>query len=207
MVTDRRPSRGEPREEYDESTRLTEIRVPDSENLMPLFERVASARDGEARAPMGDACESLLRTLAKFYEVSPPDLKILGVRPHRTHEGRLSYELFGDYNLTLARIRLWTRTPMIRKWTSSRTLLSTLCHEFMHHLDVVQLGFPRSYHTTGFFERSHRLYLSVTAQPYYPLAWQKSGRDGSRQIDWPETNRRRAATGALTKDRREARES
>ena len=85
---------------------------------------------------------------------------------------------------------------MIRKWTSSRTILSTLCHEFMHHLDVVQLGFPKSYHTTGFFERTHRLYLGVMGQPYYPLAWQSPARDGSRSIDWPETNRRKSRVRA-----------
>lgn len=169
-----------------------EIRVPSSGDLISLFGVLESAREAEARAPMRQVCEELLRGFSEFYEIPPPSLDLLGVRPHRTREGRLSYELFGDYNLTLTRIRLWTRTPMVRKWTSSRTLLSTLCHEFMHHLDVVQLGFSRSYHTLGFFERSHRLYLGVTAQPYYPLAWRAPERDGSRAIDWPETNRRRA---------------
>lgn len=192
MVTERRPSRGKLRQEYDESSRLTEIQVPRSDELATSFARLQSARDEETRAPLGRACEELMQTFAAFYQVSPPELKVLGVRPHRTREGLLSYELFGDYNLTLTRVRLWTRTPMIRKWTSSRTLLSTLCHEFMHHLDVVQLGFGRSYHTTGFFERSHRLYLGVLGQPHYPLAWQAPQRDGSRSIDWPETNRRRA---------------
>jgi hypothetical protein len=113
------------------------------------------------------------------------------VRPHRTREGRLAYELLGDYDLALTRVRLWTRTPMIKKWSSSRTILSTLCHEFMHLLDVVHLGFAKSYHTTGFFERTHRLYLGVTGQAYYPLAWQAPQRDGSRSVDWPETNRRK----------------
>jgi hypothetical protein len=160
-----------------------------------LFGRIESARDAEARAPLREACTELLQGLADLYDVSPPGLEMPGVRPHRTHEGRLSYELFGDYNLTRARIRVWTRTPMIRKWTSSRTILSTLCHEFMHHLDVVQLGFPKSYHTVGFFERSHRLYLGLMAQPYYPLAWRPPERNGSRSIDWPESNRRRSSAG------------
>ena len=197
METNRRPSRNKLRQEYDQSSRLTEIEVPGrSDGLTQLFAQLEIARDAEARAPMAQACQDLLDRFAEFYDVAPPTLKLLGVRPHRTREGRLSYELLGDYNLTLTRIRLWTRTPMIRKWTSSRTLLSTLCHEFMHHLDVVRLGFPKSYHTTGFFERSHRLYLGVTDQSHYPLAWQAPHRDGSRSIDWPETNRRRASVRA-----------
>ena len=191
METEPRPSRGKPREEYDESTRFTELRVPSSEGLARLFGLLESARDAEERVALERACQRLLDEFAEFYEVPPPSLKLLGVRPHRTHEGRLSYELFGDYSLTLVQIRLWTRTPMIRKWTSSRTLFSTLCHEFMHHLDIVRLGFEKSYHTTGFFERAHRLYLGVTAQPYYPLAWRPPDVDGYRSINWPETNRRR----------------
>lgn len=192
MVTDRRPSRGKPRQEYDDSSRLTDVEVPRPESAAPCVGLIESARDAELRKPLSQVCEQLLHEFADFYKVPRPSVELLGVRPHRTHEGRLSYELFGDYNLTLARIRLWTRTPMIRKWTTSRTILSTLCHEFMHHLDVVRLGFPKSYHTTGFFERSHRLYLGVMGQAYYPLAWRAPERNGSRSIDWPETNRRRA---------------
>jgi hypothetical protein len=195
MVTDRRPSRGKPRQEYDDSSRLTEIQVPLSHGQPPMLDLLESARGPERRGPLGKICEQLLDGFAEFYKVPPPSVKLLGVRPHRTREGRLSTELFGDYTLELAQIRLWTRTPMIRKWTSSRTILSTLCHEFMHHMDVVRLEFPRSFHTTGFFERTHRLYLGVTGQAYYPLAWRAPERDGSRSIDWPESRRRARATG------------
>jgi hypothetical protein len=191
MVTDRRPSRGKPRQEYEDSSRLTDIEVPRSDGLTPMFALLDSARDAERREPLSRICQQLLDGFAEFYEVPPPSVELLGVRPHRTREGRLSRELLGDYDLDLARIRLWTRTPMMRKWTSSRTILSTLCHEFMHHLDVVRLEFPRSFHTTGFYERTHRLYLGVTGQPYYPLVWHAPERDGSCSINWPETNRRK----------------
>lgn len=191
MVTDRRPTRGKLRQEFEESSRVVEIEVPPAGDLAPMFALLETARAEERREPICRVCQQLLDDFAGFYNVPPPSLELLGTRPHRTREGRLSTELLGDYNLDLSRIRLWTKTPMMKKWTSTRTLLSTLCHEFMHHLDVVRLGFPRSYHTTGFYERTHRLYLGVTGQPYYPLAWQAE-RGGSRQIDWPETNRRRS---------------
>ena len=191
MVTDRRPARGDLRKEYDDSSRLVEIPVPSPDGLAPLFAELAAARDGEIPEALRDTCDELLRAFAEFYEITPPGLHLLGVRPHRTYEGHLASETFGDYTFASMRIRLWTRTAMIKRWTSSRTILSTLCHEFMHHLDAVGLGFPKSYHTTGFFERTHRLYLGVTGQPHYPLAWQAPGKNGSRSIDWPETNRRR----------------
>jgi hypothetical protein len=191
MKTDRRPSRGERRREYDASSGLTEIPVPLSTDLATMFASLEAARDVEARDSTTEACKQLLDRFSEFYRVTPPTLKLLGVRPHRTMEGLLASELLGDYNFDLTRIRLWTRTPIQRQWTSSRTILSTLCHEFMHHLDACQLGFPSSFHTVGFFERTHRLYLGVTGQSYYPLAWFPPEPDGSRGIDWPETNRRK----------------
>jgi hypothetical protein len=195
MNTERRPSRGDLAKEYDASTRLIEIHVPPSEVLAPVFGRLEEGRDSEARKDLNQVCTELLDTLAKFYGVDAPSVKLLGVRPHRTYEGLLASELFGDYNINQAGIRLWTRTSIQKNWTSSRTLLSTLCHEFMHHLDVVQLGFAKSYHTTGFFERTHRLYLAVLGQPHYPLAWHPPEKNGSRAINWPETNRRKALAG------------
>jgi hypothetical protein len=192
MKTDRRPSRGKARQtEYDASSRLTEIAVPLSANLTPMFESLEIARDAEARVPLNKVCKQLLDRFSECYGVPPPSVKLLGVRPHRTYEGVLASELLGDYTFKLTQIRLWTRTPMQRRWTSSRTLLSTLCHEFMHHLDACHLGFPSSFHTIGFFERTHRLYLGVTGQPYYPLAWSAPDGHGSCTIDWPETNRRK----------------
>jgi hypothetical protein len=191
MTTDRRPARGKAREEYDASSRLTEIAVPPLGSLASMFDSLETAREDEARHALHGACEGLLAGLSGFYRVPPPGVKLLGVRPHRTREGRLSTELLGDYDFDSAGIRLWTRTPIQRKWTSSRTILSTLCHEFMHHLDAVYLGFPSSYHTVGFFERTHRIYLAVTGQAYYALAWSLPQTNGSRTIDWPETNRRK----------------
>lgn len=191
MTTDRRPSRGRSRAEYDASTLLTDLPVPLLEAIPSVIDRLEEARSSAARGAVNEVCEALLRRLSEFYGVPVPTLKLLGTRPHSTSEGRLAREVLGDYEFGSARIRLWTRTPMQRKWTSARTILSTICHEFMHHLDATQLDFPNSYHTVGFFERTHRLYLGTTAQPYYSLAWFPPEADGSRVIDWPETNRRK----------------
>ena len=89
---------------------------------------------------------------------------------------------------------------MKRAWTSPKSILATLCHEFMHHLDVSHLGFPSSFHTIGFFERTHRLYLATIGSPYYELAWsvRVSIDDEGRKemslpfIDWVKTNNRKA---------------
>src|SRR5262249_38597438 len=190
MITDRRPARDKLRREYDSSHCLETIRAPASSNLVVLFGALEAARDAAAPELTKNACTRLLASLSAFYGVASPSLKLLGPRPHSTHEGHLANELFGDYQIKDAKIRLWTRTPMKRQWASSKTILSTLCHEFMHHLDVTALGFPNSFHTIGFYERTHRLYLAAIGHRYYPLEWReltlKAGRPltGRRQSDW-----------------------
>lgn len=197
MTTDPRPRRVLLRQEYDESARRETIPGPQPADLAASFGLLAAARDAEARASLEAACREILERLCTSYDVSRPVLKLLGPRPHSSREGKLSYELFGDYSLERARIRLWTRTAINKRWASSRTLLSTLCHEFMHHLDVSRLGFPNTFHTTGFFARTHRLYQAAIGQPHYPLAWHAPLRNGSRMIDWSETNRRKVGSREL----------
>lgn len=192
MTTDPRPRRVLLRQEYEASERLARLAGPRLDDLAPLFGLLDAAREAEDRGALEGACRRLLEGLCDAHEVSPPALKLLGPRPHRTHEGTLSYELFGDYDLERASIRLWTRTAIHKRSASSRTLLSTLCHEFMHHLEVHALGFPHTFHTTGFFERIHGLYQALLGQPHYPLAWHAPHRNGSRMIDWAETNRRKS---------------
>jgi hypothetical protein len=197
MTTDPRPRRLLLRQEYEASERLKSVPGKPPEDLAALFERLRAARDAEDRVLLEAACREILEGLSGTCEVSRPTLKLLGPRPHRTHEGKLSYELFGDYTFEHARIRLWTRTAVQKQWASSRTLLSTLCHEFMHHLDVHGLGFPNTFHTTGFFERTHLLYQAAIGQPHYPLAWHAPYRNGSRMIDWAETSRRKSRSQAV----------
>lgn len=201
MRTDKRPSRGVPSREYDASSVQRGIQVPPAQALRHLFDDIVEATDQENAAKLKKACTELLSILSSFYGVSAPSLKLLGSRPHSTLEGRLAGELFGDYSSKQARIRLWTRTAIKKHWTSSKTTLSTLCHEFIHHLDIQQLGFPHSFHTIGFFERTHRLYLTIVGHPYYPLDWRSLGTSKSGAswvIDWAATNRAKAkASGQI----------
>ena len=192
MTTDPRPRRLLLRQEYEASEVLTGLPGARLHDLAPLFDPLDAAREAEDRVLLEAACRRMLQRFCADCDVSLPSLKLLGPRPHRTREGTLSYELFGDYDLGRARIRMWTRTAIHKRWASSRTLLSTLCHEFMHHLDVQALDFPNTFHTTGFFERTHRLYQAVLGQPHYPLAWHAPYRNGTRLIDWAETNRRKS---------------
>jgi hypothetical protein len=51
-------------------------------------------------------------------------------------------------------IRVWM-PPVVRKEvTSIGTFLSTLCHEFCHHLDLQKFSFPDFGRNRGFYDRS-----------------------------------------------------
>src|SRR5439155_15563034 len=70
-------------------------------------------------------------------------------------------ELLGDYTPETMLIRVWMKTAVRKEITSFGTFLSTLCHEFCHHLDFQQFRFPDSWHTRGFYERAAALYHQV----------------------------------------------
>jgi hypothetical protein len=185
VVTDPPPRQAAKRRQFDASDALVRLPPPDEAALRDAARGIegalAAARDPLVR----DAGVRLLDVLARHYEVPIPPLQVLGVRPHRVVEGQLTYELFGDYTQATQRIRIWTRTARLGRVTSFRGLLSTLLHEFCHHLDVRKLGFPATPHTRGFFHRVDDLYHLALATPpeqRRPLHWIASGQ--AFRIDW-----------------------
>jgi hypothetical protein len=63
-----------------------------------------------------------------------------------------SSELFGDYTPETVLISVWMKTAVCKETTSFGTFLSTLCHEFCHHLDFHRFGFADSWHTRSFYD-------------------------------------------------------
>ena len=105
---------------------------------------------------------------------------MLAARPLRVRENWANPE-------TLL-IRVWMRTAVRKEITSFGTFLSTLCHEFCHHLDFHRLGFDDSWHTRGFDERTAALYHHARGTPPRRLFW-AAVPGGRWRIDWPRTNR------------------
>jgi hypothetical protein len=97
-------------------------------------------------------------------------------------------ELFGDCSPDSILIRVWMRTAVRKEITSFGTFLSTLCHEFCHHLDFEKFGFVDSWHTRGFYERAGVLYHYARGTPLKTLFWVRVA-GGCCRIDWQRTNR------------------
>ncbi len=103
-------------------------------------------------------------------------------------EGGWATEFFGDYHPENRLIRVWMRSAVRKQVTSFGTFLSTLCHEFCHHLDLERLGFRDTPHTRGFYSRAAVLCHHARGTPPKPLFWAPV-RGGRWRIDWPRTNR------------------
>lgn len=185
MFTDRAPRRLAWRSEFNRSDLLLNLPTPEGERLRELANLIAAALKAGEPQPLQQLCDEFLRVAAAFYGVESPAVRVLAARPLRVREGGWATELFGDYSPETFLIRVWMRTAVRRQVTSFGTFLSTLCHEFCHHLDFQRFKFPDSWHTRGFYERTAALYHYARATPRKPLVWVKAG--GIWRIDWQRT--------------------
>jgi hypothetical protein len=187
MFTDRPPREPALLRKFESSDRMMIVEVPQDDRLQRLAGIIESRMNDGSLAAMRLGCSEFLAAAADFYGVNKPEVKALAARPLRVREGGWATELFGDYNLGTAAIRIWTRTAVRKQVTSFGTLLSTLCHEFCHHLDCRRFGFAHSPHTRGFYERTAMLYHHARGTPVKRLVWVRMP-GGRWRIDWQRMN-------------------
>ncbi len=188
MLTDAAP-RGAKRTSFLESDQLRNLDLPPGGKLTTIASSIESAMNDGTIASVRRACAHFLGELAAFYEVPTCGVRVLAARPLRVRESG-TIELFGDYRADTRLIRVWMRTAVRKEVTSFGTLLSTLCHEFCHHLDFYRYGFPNSWHTRGFYERAGALYHCARGTAPKRLFWTPIAA-GRWRINWPRTNRGR----------------
>ena len=171
MLTDRPPSAAALRARFAESDQLRTLDVSQDDRLQASAKSIELAMQSSRTSSVRHACAEFLSVATGFYKVRLPAIRVLAARPLRVREGGLAIELFGDYNPETMLIRLWTRTTIRKQVTSFGTFFSTLCHEFCHHLDCQRFGFPESWHTRGFYERTAALYHHARGTPQKRLFW------------------------------------
>jgi hypothetical protein len=188
MITDRPPRNTARLSKFLESDRLGILDLPQDDRLRTPAGSIAAALTTAKTTALRLACARFLVAASDFYKVSRPEVRVLAARPIRVREGGGSTEFFGDYHPKTMLIRVWMRTAVRKQVTSFGTFLSTLCHEFCHHLDSERLGFPDSPHTRGFYERAAALYHHARGTPVKRLFWAPMA--GRRwRINWQRTNR------------------
>jgi hypothetical protein len=186
MLTDSPPRRAN-RAGFLESDRIKTLTLPQEGRLLTCAKSIEMAMKKETKVDIRTACTEFLAATSEFYRTPMCGIRVLAARPLRVRENWAT-ELFGDYNAETMLIRVWMRTAVRKEITSSGTFLSTLCHEFCHHLDYQQFGFHDSWHTRGFYERTAALYHHVRGTPAKRLFWVPLP-GGRWRIDWPRTNR------------------
>ena len=187
MLTDA-PPRNASRAGFLQSDRIRTLGLPEDPCLFTIAKSIESAMQTGKTADVRRVCAEFLAATSDFYGVPSCAVRVLAARPLRVHEGEWATELFGDYAPDAMLIRVWMRTAVRRKVTSFGTFLSTLCHEFCHHLDYQKFGFRDSWHTRGFYERTAALYHHARGTPRKRLFWVPVP-GGRWRIDWPRTNR------------------
>ncbi len=186
VITDEPPGNGD-RAGFQESERIKTLDLPQDGRLPAIAKSIESAMQTGRTADVRRACAEFLAEAADFYGTPKCGIRVLASRPLRVRE-YWTTELFGDYDPTTRLIRLWMRTAVRKEVTSFGTFLSTLCHEFCHHLDFQLFKFADSWHTRGFYERTAALYHYARGTPRKRLFWAPvSG--GRYRIDWQRTNR------------------
>jgi hypothetical protein len=186
MLTDA-PPRKRNQAEFLKSDRTKILDLPQNGSMPDIAKRLESAMKGAAAPDVRKTCAEFLATASEFYRVPPCGIRVLAARPMRVRESWTT-ELFGDYQPETMLIRVWMRTAVRKEVTSFGTFLSTLCHEFCHHLDFQLFRFPDSWHTRGFYERAGALYHHARGTAQKRLFWAPMS-DGRWRIDWPRTNR------------------
>ncbi len=187
MLTDAPPRKCGQLARFMESDRIRTLDLPQNGRLLTIAKSVESAMQAGKSADVRRACAKFLAATSDFYIVPTSPVRVLAARPLRVRE-HWTTELFGDYNPRTMLIRLWMRTAVRKQVTSFGTFLSTLCHEFCHHLDCQGFGFRESWHTRGFYERTAALYHHARGTPPKRLFW-AAVPGGRWRIDWPRTNR------------------
>jgi hypothetical protein len=187
MLTDRPPRGERTLTHFLESDRLEALEVPQDDRLRGPAQAIEAAMKSQQPVAVRQACAEFLEAAAEFYGVRRPAVRVLAARPVRVREGGWATELFGDYDPETGLICVWMRTVVCKQVTSFGTFLSTLCHEFCHHLDYERFGFRDSPHTRGFYQRTAALYHRARGTPRKRLFWMPLPR-GRWRIDWGRTN-------------------
>jgi hypothetical protein len=188
MLTDRPPRNAALLAAFLESDQRRILELPQDERLRPPARSIDAVMQGGTSTVVRQVCAEFLTVASDFYGVPKPLIRVLAARPLRVREGGWATELFGDYAPEAMLIRVWMRTAVRKQVTSFGTFLSTLCHEFCHHLDYHRFRFRDSWHTRGFYERVAMLYHHARGTPLKQLFWARAP-GGRWRIDWPRTQR------------------
>ncbi len=145
---------------YQESDRLTFVRLPWAKEFQPFIQALQGALVSEDQRETLRLTQKLVDALCQVFKVPQVKVKVLARRPsHDWGELHGLYESDGSGGKPL--ITVWMRTAKRKQVVAFKTYLRTLLHEVMHHLDYTLLGLKDSFHTEGFYKRESGLLKQI----------------------------------------------
>ena len=143
---------------YQLSDGIEIIRLPDSQSITPLTDRLEVSLQSEDQKEASRISNKLVAEICIALKVPRLKVRVLAKRPSDDRE-----ELHGLYDPRAdedrpAEITVWMRTAKRRQVVAFRTFLRTLLHELCHHLDYELLALEESFHTEGFYKRESSLF-------------------------------------------------
>ena len=116
-----------------------------------LTGKLIESQSASEREALG---QNLLDSICRSLDIPRARLRVFAERqPHKLHEGKLAYKLYGVYNCRNATIEIANLTSIRKQVVAGKTFLDTLIHELMHHIDRKFLRIPTTPHSPGFYAR------------------------------------------------------
>lgn len=145
---------------YDRSNAISSIplrvspRLARAVSLLPVALAGDYPTEAERRRKVNKVAQVVCDEVCKATHISAPRVAVKGVRPvHDSDEYHGLYVAEGQSH----EITIWMYTAKRRQVVAPRTLLRTLLHEVLHHIDYAALKLDDSFHTEGFFKRESSL--------------------------------------------------
>ena len=159
--------------EFHGSDQHISLHVPVDGRLLSRAKAIESAMKAGKPAAISYACGDFLTVASDFYKVQRAEVRVLAARPLRVRKavGRLSFLATTTFKHRSFASGLVL--PFASKLRPTGSFLSTLCHEFCHHLDCRLFGIKDSPHTRGFYQRAAVLYHHARGTPVKQLVWVK----------------------------------
>lgn len=181
-----------------------------------LTRKLIESQSAREREALG---QKLLDNICRSLKISRTRLSVINERqPHKLHEGKLAYKLYGVYHCQNETIEIANLTSIRKQVVAGKTFLDTLIHELMHHIDRRFLRIPSTPHSPGFYARiedlKSKLMRMKGAERTSPkeATWQKpndlteafemAAADARARNDHGERTKPNETTGELTETRK-----
>lgn len=153
---------------YDRSDALSAIplrvspRLTRAIALLPVALSGEYADEAERRRKVVKVVQVICDEICRALRVDSPRVLVKGVRPI---QDRAEYHGLYVSEGQTHEITLWMYTAKRKQVVAPRTLLRTLVHEVVHHLDFTVFALEESFHTEGFFKRESSLVRQLERAP------------------------------------------